>query len=70
MQKKAIQLKEEGNAFFKEKNVDAAIAMYTGAGLYAHRAACNWALKRYVDLFCPMNTDPFHDEGIKSHQRY
>jgi hypothetical protein len=29
--KKAIQLKEEGNAFFKEKNFDAAIAKYTEA---------------------------------------
>jgi len=72
-QKKVIQLKGEGNAFFKEKSFDAAIDKYTEAiildpqnsSLYANRAACNWALKRYIDLLYPTNTNHFYDEGIK-----
>jgi stress-induced-phosphoprotein 1 len=53
---KAVELKAEGNKLFVQKKYDQAAIKFTkaieldrgSAVLYANRAACNLALKRFV----------------------
>jgi Flp pilus assembly protein TadD len=52
----AVELKAEGNEFFRQKKYDQAAIKFTkaidldrsNAVLYANRAACHLALKRFV----------------------